>query len=142
MFTGPACLQCNMENNYISSGKVAQCNTCYSKNILIVYAVFLLLASIGYQLLMIFITYKDNKSIYQQYTEGKLGTSEVKAGQFMVIFSSFSQMTSIFSTMNAGTVESLLGISNTVGNSNTQVMFSLQCLYIVFTGDSFKGLQF
>ena len=146
VFMGPVCLQCNLDENYISAGKAATCNTCYSKPKLIGLATVLLLSSIAYQLLMIYTTYMEHKNEHSKYQTDKAMNKEIpnelKPGQFMVTFSTFCQITSILSSMDVGTVTSLLGISDTVGNSNTQVMFSLQCLYLTVAPDNFTGLQF
>ena len=63
-------------------------------------------------------------------------------GAFIVIFTSFSQISSVLSNLDIGTASTLLSISVSVGNSNTQAVFSLQCLYLQTNKNLFDALRF
>lgn len=143
-FTGPACLQCNLEKQYLpAGGKLGSCGICYEQGKLIAIAIFLLLASISYQIFMIKVTYTENQNVHRSRDEKpESAARELQPGEFMVIFSTFCQITSILSGMDLGESEILVGFTNLVGNSNIQVMFSLQCLYLLFERDNFTGLKF
>ena len=142
-FMGPACLQCNSSAGYVSSGTIAECDECYATNTLIVYAIFLLIVTIGYQIYLVYSTYTENRSTYEQAQQDcKEAKSELKPGQFQLIFSTFSQISSTFANLDVGTVSSLLGVTENVGNSNTKVVFSLRCLYRVAVPDDFSDLRF
>ena len=145
-FTGPACLQCDLGKKYIPSTSEATCYTCHEKSKLIGLAVVLLLSSVVYQIVMVIVTYRENRGHYLKLKESKeqnqKEVKEVTPGEFMVIYSTFSQIAATLGSMDVGAVESVISASENVGNSNTQVLFSLQCLYLAFTPDSFQGLQF
>ena len=66
VYTGVTCSQCNLQNSYLSSGKEGTCTLCLGKAKLIAYAILTLFGTILYQLMMIMITYKENKAIHEQ----------------------------------------------------------------------------
>ena len=69
-------------------------------------------------------------------------------GAFIVIFTTFCQISSILSNFDVGIASNLISISVAVGNSDIQAVFSLQCLYRLITPDSdndddlLEGIQF
>ena len=188
VYTGVVCAQCNSQNGYFSSGKAGSCAQCYDKPKLITFTILLLIASIGYQIIMVVVTYKENKNTHRKYLIEKaqkaereswkrtelIGTSfitenisssglrqqlepqqetptespkktnqkESKAGTFIVIFTLFSQVSLVLSNFDIGTASTLISVSVSVGNSNAQAVFSLQCLYLLNNLDTFKALQF
>ena len=142
-FSGPVCLQCNLEKDYLSSGKEASCNFCYEKEKLIAISVALLAASIVYQIIMVVVTFNENKNTHSQYSIDQTQSTELKPGAFLVIFSTFLQISSIFSAFDEGGVlTSLMAITDNAANSNAQATASLQCLYKLYNPDPFKGVSF
>lgn len=139
-FTGPACLQCSLENGYYMSASAGTCVLCSGKRELIAVASLLLTASILYQIAMTVITYKENKKIHTRYQHEKRNT--VQPGQFLVLLATYTQITYVVANLDENTVSYLLKATNTVGNPYTQVMFSLQCLYLFHIPDPFKALRF
>ena len=140
-FTGPLCLQCNLEKGYFMYAGTGTCVLCSKKSALIAVASFLLAASIVYQIVMSIITYRENKSIHAQYQErGRVNT--IRPGQFLVILTTYLQIINVVANIDESTVSSLLKVTNPVGNPYTQVVFSLQCLYLLYISDPFKALQF
>ena len=139
-FTGPLCLQCNREKGYFMDESTETCVLCSKKSALIAVASFLLVASIVYQIVMLIITYRENKSIHAQSQEqGRVNT--IRPGQFLVILATYVQIISVVANIDESTISSLLKVTSTDGNPNTQVVFSLQCLYRLYFSDSFKALQ-
>lgn len=140
-FMGPVCLQCNIHNGYLMSAQSGNCLLCPSKNTVIAIAILLLAASIVYQLIMTFITFKENKLIYLHYQMHKKG-KEIKPGQLLVIFSTYIQIASIVESLSDTLNAPLQNATNVVGNPYSQVLFSLQCVYLFSTPDPFNALQF
>ena len=140
-YSGPACLQCNLENGYFMSANSGTCVLCSKKATLLAVAGLLLAGSIIFQIVMSIITYRENKRIHVQYQEHhRLNT--IQPGQFLVIFSAYAQITSVVANLDQNTVSYLLKVTDTVGNPYTQVMFSLQCLYLLYIPDPFRALRF
>lgn len=68
---------------------------------------------------------------------------ELKPGAFIVIFTTSNQIFSVICNLDVGTASTLINASNAVGNSYSQVVFSLQCLYLLVSpGDLFGALKF
>lgn len=61
IYSGVLCSQCHSPNGYVATGKAGNCNKCYDKFKLIIYTVLLLSATITYQIVMVVVTYKENK---------------------------------------------------------------------------------
>mgnify|MGYP000853260935 CR=1 FL=1 len=98
-------------------------------------------ASIAYQITITIITYKENKRIHLQYQTHHC-LNPIQPGQFLVIFSAYTQIISVVANVDENTISLLLTATDVVGNPYTQIMFSLQCLYLLRIPDLFKGLQF
>ena len=134
-YTGPLCLQCNNQGGYLLSAS-GECVECLEKNALLIRGALLLLSGLMYQLAMILVTYKSNRMKHES------GSTSLRPGAFMVILTSFFQITSIIASFDVGTVSYLLNISVNIGNPNSQSIFSLQCLYDLTTKDALEALQF
>ena len=140
-FCGPVCLQCNLEKGYFMHAQSGTCVLCAKREILITMAVFLLIGSIIYQIIMTAITYKENKHVHAQYRENRR-RNLIRPGQFLVIFSTYTQIISIVANIDEEAIRSLIRAVSTVGNPNTHVVFSLQCLYLLHSPEPFKALEF
>lgn len=69
--------------------------------------------------------------------------TNLKPGVFSVIFTTFSQICSVLSNLDIGTASTLVGVSMSIANSYARVIFSLQCLYFLFSpSDLFESLKF
>ena len=140
-YSGPACRQCNLENEYFMNANSGTCASCSAKGSLIAVAVVLLVISIVYQIMMTMVTYNENKRIETQcQKQEKL--KAINPGQFLILFSTFTQVISIAANLDGNTISWLLIATNIVGNPYTQVIFPLQCFLLVSTPDPFNALQF
>ena len=140
-FSGPVCLQCNLENGYFMSSNSGTCVECSKKSTLIAMASLLLIASIIYQIVMSIVTYRENKKIHVQY-QMHHRLNMIQPGQFLVILTTYTQIINVLANLDENTLSNLLKVTNIVGNPYTQVMFSLQCLYLLYIPDPFRALRF
>ena len=167
-FQGPVCLQCNGDNEFISNGK-GECTQCSSRQKLIAIGVVLLVVNLAIQIYTLITIYKDNNKAFDeilasfatttptsnQLEGGTVATLKnasetsrspvikLKPGSYLTIFSTFSQITSIFSTLIPGGVfaTNLFTASKAAGNPNEQALFSLQCLLFLEIKDPFEMLR-
>ena len=144
-FTGPVCLQCNLDNEHFMSASSGKCVLCSRKNPPIAHAVLWLLGTIVYQIVMIIITYRDNKQTHAQ----NQALNEPNPGQFLVILATFTQISYVVANVDENTISILLRATNLVGNPYHQVFSSLQCLYLLNSNhdklgndELFKALKF
>ena len=141
-FSGPACYQCDLSSGYLPAGKPNSCNECHEGAKLAFYSIVVFLGSIGYQIIMIVMTYRENRVIYHIKLHEEYKESEVKPGMFMVILTTFFQLSSVVANFNTGTLETMFTASDNAGNSNNQLAFLLQCFFIPNMTDPFTGLKF
>ena len=139
-YTGPICAQCNYENGYLTSAS-SSCAKCYERNMLIAVGTLLLLSSIIYQIVMVIVTYRENKKSHIEAKENSK-PEELQPGAFMVILSTFAQISTIISHFDVGSVTGLFSVSENIGEPNTQAIFSMQCLYYLAVPNALQALQF
>lgn len=138
-FRGPICVQCNSESGYVPAGS-KKCSRCSETRTLLIAGSLLFAGTIAYQIVMIIITYQGNKSMHQRSSPHQ--SQKPETGAYMLIFSSFAQISSIIVHFDVGTAQYLLHVSVSVGNPNANVLFSLKCLYSLSSSDPFKAFVF
>ena len=141
-FSGPVCLQCDTDNSYLADGPM-RCLKCSSnKGSLIAIGALLLLALSSYQYFLVYTTYKENKKQYEEFIGTPNQESPVRPGAFMVILTTYTQISSVIKKLSVGYLGELFGVSGAVGNPNQNVYFSVSCLYALITPDPFSMLKF
>ena len=144
VFTGPACLQCNWEEGYLAS-ESGECSKCYSQKILISVVVLILVGSTLYQIILVMAAYRKgviSRNSNKESTKSMDNLSNsLQPGNLMIIFTTFSQITSILSDNDSGFFKNYTGVTSTIGNTSQQIMVSLKCLIylnVVNPMNSFK----
>ena len=146
-FAGPVCLQCDTKKGFLSSGKANSCSECHSGPKLVVYPLTAFVVSIAYQILMVVITYKENKKISQNMAELPPDSlvreaREIKPGMFMVILTTFLQLSSIVAGFDTGNLSNLFNITDIAVNPSNQLAFLMQCLFLSKEAESLQRLKF
>ena len=132
-FTGPACLQCNWDKEYLPSDS-GECSKCLSQRILIFVVVLILIGSTLYQILLMMAAYRKGRVIlsHNQSSSSRSPDNQpvsmIRPGAFMIIFATFSQITSILADNDSGVFKHYTGVTSSIANTSQQIMVSLKCL--------------
>lgn len=127
-FQGPNCLQCDIQNGYLSTGP-GSCTKCASKREVISYGVPYLLGSILYQIYVLFTTLKENI--------GRIGNDEetnrqaVLPGSYILILISYTQIFSVLRQLDPGIFSWLHDVGEIFGNPNSITTSNFQCLLVL-----------
>lgn len=111
------------------------------KGALIAVEIILFFSLFVYQLFVVYTTYKSHKKLHATTQENAATTTD-RTGAYMVIFATYSQISSLISKLNVDYLGDLLGISGTMGNPNERVFFTISCLYAIISTDPFPMLKF
>ena len=142
-FTGPVCLQCNTAFGYIANN--GDCSLCAAEKYVVNVGIIILSVSIAYQIYTFVSTYKDsNKTYIEHQTHSNTKENlDLNPGAYISILTTYAQVRSLFSKWIADSILSnTLEFSNTLGNPNQQILFSLQCFLFYIVQDSFEILRF
>lgn len=155
-YTGPLCLQCDYENEYITDSK-GNCGKCNTSESFYTLAIFYLIGGVLYQIYLVVCSFKRNKKRHtklkrkvtvvktdlQSLAESaeESGEEQLRPGDFLVIYSSYTQIFSIFATLGLGSISGVLDAPETVANPNRQVFESLKCLLYARTSSPLEELQ-
>lgn len=140
-YEGPLCLQCNFAKGYLSIGQ-RRCASCPEEKSLILTGLLFLFGTIIYQLFVHYTTFKDNTKIHLESLEYTQGPPKVRPGAYIVILTTYTQISSILGKMNVGYMTELVGVSIVISNPNTKVLFSLECLYKLYNPAADLALRF
>jgi len=140
-YVGPFCLQCNFKQGYLSIGE-KKCASCPSEKSLVATGVLFLIGTMIYQLFVQYTTFRDNSKIYLESLEPTEGPMKVRPGAYIVILTTYSQISSIIGKMNSGYMTELIGVSIVIANPNAKVLFSLECLYALYNPEADYALRF
>ena len=146
-FTGPVCFQCDIAEGWITKGR-GDCYKCTDNDSAIISTgVLLLCASIIYQIYVLYTTSNDNRRIHEEEERARAEASEaekaVKAGSYILILTTYSQIISVIMKLQKSHFleDQFAAPVETVGNPNTQVLFSLECLYALSDNDPVRMLR-
>ncbi len=152
-YTGPFCLQCDYENNYVTDSK-GNCGVCDINPRLYALGFFYLLGEILYELLLLVISFKKNKKIHSELQRernspgkpkknitGSNPPGKPKPAQLMVIFTTFTQIFSIFASFGLQITSEVINIPQIIGNPNKQAFQSLKCLFYSRASTPLQELQ-
>ena len=130
-YTGPFCLQCDQSKGFVPDSE-SYCVNCNDDGVVV--GVIVLLIGYAYQLLFIVALYNGNKKNYHESSEKsvtKEGSRPVRAGEVMLICTTFAQISSIIAAANVGPgfLSSFLNIAVGVSNPTKQMFWALKCRY-------------
>ena len=137
---GPVCVQCDTDQGYLPTGK-AQCSKCAPANQVLPTAIVALLGLTAYQVFVIYTTLKDNTNVYKDSLEST-EIPPLRAGSYIILLTTYSQISSVISKLQIGYMAQILGVCNTLGNPSQQASFSAQCAYYINSPDPFLTFKF
>ena len=138
MYKGPVCLQCNMDEGVLTA-EDGKCSKCYSKPALIAVGTIIIVGSVLYQLGMVVATFNEGKKLHNRYK--KVNMSDAKTNEFMMIFTTFTQITSLFSSYSVGVLDDVSGVFGTIANASTQLLVTLKCLVFIVEPDPLTSMK-
>ena len=152
-YRGAKCAQCNVDEGYNAQGP-GMCSSCPSADWLRATGAMLVSAMICYQLVLTFITLRENNKVHNERLESVQSTfttttttaasnnnNNIRTGAYVVILTTYAQITSILGKFELGYITELLGLSVSIGNPNKQVLFSLECLYYSLGAQPLQAMQ-
>ena len=148
--TGPVCLQCNFEDDYFAQNN-GECSQCSDQGYLFGVGTVMLIVITVFQVFSLYTAFSSSKKAFLERTVSLSASSTKKPlsegkepvpGPYLEIFTTYSQMTSIFSEMVGGFLNRVFDVPATVGNPNQKIFFSLQCLLYLVTEDQLEILKY